>query len=113
MRPNMTALENIADATHPKLGTDEVVMGSEEQNMPWQAILSGIPQGFSLQKEGLYRETNNGDERVSGAVWVSAKTRDPQSEEWGMVVEWIDPDGKQHKQAFPRNLLHDKRGIAL
>lgn len=50
---------------------------------------------------------------MSGSVWVSAKTRDPQSEEWGIVVEWIDPDNKRHKQAFPRNLLHDKKGIAL
>ncbi|SEL57029.1 DUF927 domain-containing protein [Nitrosovibrio tenuis] len=108
----MTTLENIAGATHPVPDAKEEV-GSDALKMPWNDVASFIPQGFSLAVDGLYRETKNNDERLSGAVWVSAKTRDPQSEEWGIVVEWIDPDGKQHKQAFPRNLLHDKRGIAL
>ncbi len=108
----MTSLENIAEAAHINANTDEV-FASNMLGAPWHEVESHIPQGFYLEDGSLYRRTNNSGERVSGAVWVSAKTRDPQSEEWGIVVEWIDSDGKQHDRAFPRNLLHDKKGISL
>jgi putative DNA primase/helicase len=108
----MTKPGNIADVARPMLDNDEV-MGSDARKTPWQDVLSCIPPGFRLGEEGLYRKTDNSEGRVSGAVWVSAKTRDPEGEDWGIVVEWIDPDDNQHKQAFPRNLLHDRKGIAL
>lgn len=108
----MTKLEDTADVMRNMHDNNKAV-DSDVAKTPWQDILSCVPQGFRLAKDSLYRKTNNNDERVSGAVWVFAKTRDPQSEEWGIVVEWIDPDGKRHKEAFPRKLLHDKKGIAL
>ena len=82
-------------------------------NPPWRCVETFIPQGFRLTATGLYREKENSNDRVSGPVWVSAKTRDPQGGEWGLVIEWIDPDGKAHMRAFPRDLLHDRRGIEL
>lgn len=107
----MTSLEKFADTLLPMLGNDEV--GSKALEVPWLDVLSNIPQGFRLGEDGLYRKMDNNEVRISGAVWVSAKTRDPEGEEWGIVVEWIDPDIKRHKQAFPRNLLHDRKGISL
>lgn len=80
---------------------------------PWASVENLIPQGYRLDADGLYREKENGEDRISGPVWVSARTRDPQGEEWGIFVQWIDPDGKERKRAFPRDLLHDKRGIPL
>lgn len=80
---------------------------------PWASIENRIPQGFRLDADGLYREKDSSEDRISGPIWVSARTRDPQGEEWGIFVQWIDPDGKEHKRAFPRDLLHDKRGIPL
>jgi putative DNA primase/helicase len=107
----MMNLENIADAPRPMFDTNKV--DSKAREVPWLDVLSDIPQGFRLGDDGLYRKTDNSEGRVSGAVWVSTKTRDPEGEDWGIVVEWIDPDNKRHKQAFPRNLLHDRKGISL
>ena len=107
----MMNLEDIADTPRPMLDTDEV--NSKAREVPWLDVSSDIPQGFRLGEDGLYRKTDSSEGRVSGPVWISAKTRDPEGQDWGIVVEWIDPDDKRHKQAFPRNLLHDRRGIAL
>ena len=85
----------------------------EASKRPWDAVSSFIPQGFRLDVDGLYRKKENGEDRISGPVWVSARTRDPQGEEWGIFVQWIDPDGKGRKRAFPRDLLHDRRGGPL
>ena len=84
----MTKPGNIADVARLMLD-DEEVMGLDAQKRPWQDVASCIPQGFSLEENGLYRKTNKGDEQVSGAVWVSAKTRDPQSEEWGIALNGL------------------------
>jgi len=105
----LAQVENLS-RVHDGINTTE---NSEASKRPWEVVKSYIPQGYRLDSDGLFREKENNEDRISGPVWVSARTRDPQGGEWGVFVEWIDPDGMGRKRAFPRDLLHDKRGVPL
>lgn len=105
----MLAIEKLAPIQQPQALDSDPGLSAR----PWGMVESFIPQGFRLDADGLYRKKENGEDRISGPVWVSARTRDPQGEEWGIFVQWIDPDGKGRKRAFPRDLLHDRRGGPL
>ena len=81
---------------------------------PWEGLEDTLPSGYDLRPDGLYQRKNeSGEVRISGPVWVTAKTRNDQGGEWGMVICWLDPDGTTHTQAFARQLLHDTRGAAI
>lgn len=80
---------------------------------PWSRVASGIPTAFRLGRAGLFHVREKGEEeQVSGPVWVEARTRDPKGDGWGVVVAWMDGDGRPRKQAFPAAQLHE-RGSAL
>jgi len=64
---------------------------------------------FSLRSGGVYyRRKTKGRETeqyVSSPLEVVAQSRDENSQEWGYVLEWKDPDGGLHKWSVPRSLL--------
>lgn len=79
---------------------------------PWHGCK--IPAGFLMLRDGVYHSGGGGDDehqRVSGFCWVSAMTRSL-SNDWGVVLHWIDRDGEQHQQAIPTSRLHEQ-GPAL
>ena len=47
---------------------------------------------------------------ICGPVWVEALTRDHNGTGWGMVVCWIDRDGRKQNKAISNHLLHETGG---
>lgn len=73
-----------------------------------------MPEGFFLEKEGrragLYKlETrSDGDSqeiRLGPPLLVKGMTRGADGNEWGLMLEWIDPDGNKHAWAMPVEML--------
>ena len=73
-----------------------------------------MPEGFFLVKEGrragLYKlETrSDGDSqeiRLGPPLLVKGMTRGADGNEWGLMLEWIDPDGNKHAWAMPVEML--------
>ena len=73
-----------------------------------------MPGRFFLVKEGrragLYKlETrSDGDSqeiRLGPPLLVKGMTRGADGNEWGLMLEWIDPDGNKHAWAMPVEML--------
>lgn len=48
---------------------------------------------------------------ICAPLYVTAKTRDSQSKEWGRLLEWQDADGSSHQWAMPVDLLQRDGGV--
>src|SRR5690606_10582295 len=61
---------------------------------------AALPHGYKLDKGYIYKmDDQGGDKRICSDIQVLALTRDPQSSNWGRLVELIDFDKKPHR--FP------------
>lgn len=78
-----------------------------------------MPEGFFLVKEGkragLYKQETrpNGevnDIRLGPPLVVKGMTRDVAGNEWGLMLQWHDPDGKEHLWPMPIELLFRQHG---
>ena len=78
-----------------------------------------MPEGFFLiaegKRAGLYKvETRPDGEsneiRLGPPLLVRGMTRGADGNEWGLMLEWIDPDGKKHVWAMPVDLLFRQGG---
>lgn len=69
-----------------------------------------LPEGYLLTEEGVFEERKGGLTMICGPVWVEALTRDHKGTGWGMVVCWIDRDGRKQNQAIPNHRLHETGG---
>ena len=73
---------------------------------------------FSVSGKGVfYDDEANGMIWICDPLYVVAKTRNAQSEDWGRLLEWCDSDGVKHQWAMPLELLRgdsvDVRGELL
>ncbi|MEW8348575.1 MAG: DUF927 domain-containing protein [Candidatus Thiodiazotropha taylori] len=68
------------------------------------------PDGYLLTEQGVFEERKAGPVIICGPVWVEALTRDHNGTGWGMVVCWIDRDGKKQSKAIANHLLHETGG---
>ncbi len=111
--------EKLVELVKGMLKTDE--RNHTERHLPplWDGIQ--VPTGYSLSHDGVYllsdRSANpekpaKPDVKISGPVWVSAATRDPQSKGWGKRIEWIDGEGQHQQAAIPAERFHEQ-GNAL
>ena len=73
-----------------------------------------MPEGFFLvpdgKRAGLYKlETKPDGEmnevHIGPPLSVRGMTRDSEGNEWGLMLEWADPDGKKHTWPMPIELL--------
>jgi putative DNA primase/helicase len=70
---------------------------------------------FRMESDGLYYdehmhedEEEEGDKpaiRVSGPFKVAAQTRDGDQRNWGVLLQWLDRDGRLHEWAMPSSML--------
>jgi putative DNA primase/helicase len=75
---------------------------------PWDDI--DPPYGYDLNCRGVFlnpKDENSPEIKIASPCWISAKSRDIEGNSWGIFVEWIDSDGKDHKQSIPKERLHD------
>ena len=73
-----------------------------------------MPEGFFLVPEGkragLYKldvkpDGEPNEVRIGPPLSVKGMTRDSEGNEWGLMLEWADPDGKKHTWPMPIELL--------
>lgn len=78
-----------------------------------------MPEGFSLvpdgKRAGLYKleTTADGDvkeTRLGPPLFVRGMTRDADGDDWGLWLEWHDPDERLHRWAMPLELLNRQGG---
>ncbi|MCG8317560.1 MAG: DUF927 domain-containing protein [Pseudomonadales bacterium] len=73
-----------------------------------------IPKGYQLTEQGVFEVNDKGEAHpICGPLWLDAKTRDLNSQGWGMVLHWIDQDGIERKDSFPVSLLYESRNSLL
>jgi len=71
-----------------------------------------IPEGFAPTAAGVSMDYKDNTQRIAGAIWVLAYTRDGEKTGWGLMVRWLDRDGHRHERAIPKSRLHEP-GTAL
>lgn len=78
-----------------------------------------MPEGFFMVAEGkragLYKQElkadgESNDIRLGPPLFVRGMTRDADGNEWGLMLEWKDPDGRLHRWAMPVELLNRQGG---
>lgn len=81
-----------------------------------------LPEGFQARDKGIFYRTEDRDGNpewnwLCSPLKVLALTREGDDQEWGRLVEVIDPDGNAHRWAMPMRLLRgsgdDLRGELL
>ncbi len=76
-----------------------------------------MPGGFAMKPDGLFYEPPGDSDkppvRVSAPFEIVAQTRDPESNNWGLLLRWKDHDGKPHEWSIPYSKMHgDAREIS-
>jgi uncharacterized protein (DUF927 family) len=67
-----------------------------------------VPLGFRLSDTGLYVNDPTGEKEdifICSPLSVVASTRNQESEDWGRLLEFRDPDGVTHQWSMPMSLL--------
>lgn len=71
--------------------------------------MSKLPLGYRFKADGLYWSDPNDEEKpeikLSGSFEIVAETRDGDGSNWGVLLQWVDRDGRDHRFALPRALL--------
>ncbi|MEW6262169.1 MAG: DUF927 domain-containing protein [Thermodesulfobacteriota bacterium] len=71
---------------------------------------NGIPDGFRLTPAGVYASEEDQDGKLDwtwfcGPLEVRALTRSQESQDWGRLLVFRDPDGAEHSWSMPAELL--------
>jgi uncharacterized protein (DUF927 family) len=68
-----------------------------------------LPGGFRLAPEGVFYTGEDGESRpVCSSLEILARTRDDKGHNWGLLVEFDDPDGAKKRWNIPaRNMTGD------
>ncbi|WP_434706838.1 DUF927 domain-containing protein [Pseudomonas sp. D4-18] len=68
-----------------------------------------LPGGFRLTSEGVFYSGDDGEARpVCSPLEILARTRDDKGHNWGLLVEFDDPDGEKKRWNIPaRNMTGD------
>lgn len=76
-----------------------------------------LPQGFILDKEGLWwdeGEDQDGNQKapyfIAAAFEVVGEANDGTGMAWGLVLRWKDRDYRQHQWSVPKRLVHADGG---
>lgn len=65
-----------------------------------------LPTGFRLTEDGVFYATEDGDARpVCSPLEILARTRDEKGHNWGLLVEFDDPDGEKKRWNIPARTM--------
>jgi putative DNA primase/helicase len=69
----------------------------------------GLPPGYALTARGLVWRDPADPEKpeilLAGPFEIMAETRDAEGNSWGVLLKWMDHDGREHRHALPRASL--------
>lgn len=93
-----------------KLFSEQVAHSTAERDnkeeITQQASGLPLPSGFCLTDDSLLYIGGDGDPvKVSGRIAVIAKTRDNNSQNWGKLLQFEDPDGIKKEIAVPNTMF--------
>jgi uncharacterized protein (DUF927 family) len=90
-----------------------IVTSDDTRFSPWFGV--PLPLGYVLNHDGLFKASDEGRAQglISKPIWLEALTCDAHTNQYGMVICWIDLRGKQQRQPFDRSLLHDRGGMLV
>ena len=71
------------------------------------------PEGYRViqggKNPGLYRDEKRGEDyepvRIAPPLRILGKTKSVGSDNWGTLIQWNDPAGKEHRYALPDDVL--------
>lgn len=71
------------------------------------------PEGYCViqggKNPGLYRDEKRGEDsepvRIAPPLRILGRTKSDGSDNWGTLLEWVDPAGKEHRYALPDDVL--------
>ena len=101
---------------HQFLGADSVKDQFAQCKLPERvaSCVEQLPLGFQLRQNGHLpglwhvEPKDNGDPVetwIGGPLYILGSTRDENSNAWGLLLQWEDPDGRIHTWAMPKALL--------
>lgn len=68
-----------------------------------------LPFGYRFRDTGLYwsdpSDPEKPDLHLSSPFDIVAETRDGEGASWGLLLHWVDHDGRDHRLAIPRAML--------
>lgn len=65
-----------------------------------------MPGGFRLTSEGVFYASDDGEARpVCSPLEILARTRDDKGQNWGLLVEFDDPDGAKKRWNIPARTM--------
>ena len=67
-----------------------------------------LPPGFTLRRDGLFWQPDDPEKppvHVCGRLLAEARTHDGNGRAWGVLLTWLDRDGREHRWAMPLAML--------
>lgn len=68
-----------------------------------------VTPDFIVNDRGVYQQ--NGDDlglAICSPLYIQALTRDSNSNNWGRLLVWTDPDNKKHEYAMPASMMAEE-----
>ena len=89
--------------------SDEPAEPKAAAKQPAKSQTDLLPGGFRLAPEGVFYTSDDGESRpVCSYLELLARTRDDKGHNWGLLVEFDDPDGAKKRWNIPaRNMTGD------
>ena len=106
--------EKMINLLNGMIKTDRRKHPERHQQKPWADL--DIPAGFELSHRGVWQHPKHEKDNstlLAGPVWMSARTRDVDNDNWGYFLEWLDYDKQQHSAAIPAQRFHEVGGSVV
>jgi len=93
----------------PHEQADEPAEPKASAKQPAKSKTDLLPGGFRLAPDGVFYTGDDGESRpVCSSLEILARTRDDKGHNWGLLVEFDDPDGAKKRWNIPaRNMTGD------
>jgi uncharacterized protein (DUF927 family) len=93
----------------PEAEPDPQPRKSNKKKQSTKPTQQGFPPNFHLSDGGLFwKDPEDSDKPllfIASHFQVVATTRADTGNSWGLLLRWIDPDGRVHEWAMPRSML--------
>ena len=81
---------------------------SGEATAPTAADSAPLPPGFTLRRDGLFWQPDDPEKppvHVCGRLLAEARTHDGNGRAWGVLLTWLNREGREHRWAMPLAML--------
>jgi putative DNA primase/helicase len=107
-RPSDPVVSGLADTFRQQEAKAEKIRPARKGKRPSDASSEAVLRHFKTTADGLYwisPDPTKPDLHVCGPLQAVARTRDEQGQNWGVLLQWNDRDGREHEWAMPHSLL--------